>query len=273
MSVSRRFRVAARIVLALLAAGCVGAGTATATPGTTTMSREELCDRLSWPRPMPNVVGLIFEDTQQEDLQPLACLTGLRGIGPDGTVVWEKDFYKVDADSTFDRIAAVTPPPGALVGRNDPVTVNLVPINLDDPPAHDPCAWMSTAEASAILGGGPIHIRREGRGLQNFAGSTDLVCYYDSSDYSHVIESELRLTDRHIVDALSEFAFRASRDSTPVDGVGVKAACGQVPRNNHIQRLYVVLPGERLYIATGWGEESCDTLKRFAQAAIPRIAV
>jgi hypothetical protein len=132
---------------------------------------------------------------------------------------------------------------------------------------------MSTTEASAILGGGPIQIRREGRDIQNLAGSTDLVCYYDSPDFSHSIESEVRLTGLHIVDALSEFAFWTSRDNTPVNDVGVKASCTTVPRNSHIRRLYVVLPGERLYIATGWGEESCDTLKRFAQAAIPRIGV
>jgi hypothetical protein len=60
-----------------------------------------------------------------------------------------------------------------------------------------------------------------------------------------------------------------------VNGIGVKASCTPVSKSvadKPVHRLYVLLPGERLYMATGWGGESCDTLQQFAQAAIPRIS-
>lgn len=78
----------------------------------------------------------------------------------------------------------------------------------------------------------------------------------------------------HVVDAASEFAFSTANDSTTVDGIRVKAACTPVSTsavNTPVHRLQVLLPGERLYIATGWGGESCDILTQFARAAIPRI--
>jgi hypothetical protein len=70
----------------------------------------------------------------------------------------------------------------------------------------------------------------------------------------------------------------SNEEVTTVDGLGVEAAC--VLRNhpngarNH---LWVVLPGERTLIVSDSSDldrtpgESCDTLTRFAQIAIPRI--
>jgi hypothetical protein len=57
---------------------------------------------------------------------------------------------------------------------------------------------------------------------------------------------------------------------TPVDGLGIKAGCGSSPHgtpDRPYSRLDVLLNGDRLYTATGWGAESCDTLKQFAQTA------
>jgi hypothetical protein len=42
--------------------------------------------------------------------------------------------------------------------------------------------------------------------------------------------------------------------------------------NKSIHQPHVLLPGERLYVATGAGRQSCEILEEFAQAAIPRIA-
>jgi hypothetical protein len=111
-------------------------------------------------------------------------------------------------------------------------------------------------------------------------GSTDISCAYrfnytpDRSPDRHSVSSQLRLTAAHVVNAASEFAFSTEKDATAVDGVGVKAACTTVSMSaadKRVQRLQVLLPGERLYTATGWGGESCDILKQFAQAATPRI--
>jgi hypothetical protein len=111
-------------------------------------------------------------------------------------------------------------------------------------------------------------------------GSTDISCDYsfndtpDRSPDRHSVSSQLRLTAAHVVDAASEFAFTTANDATTVDGIGVNAACTPVSMSatdKPVQRLQVLLPGERLYTATGWGGESCDILKQFAQAAIARI--
>ena len=61
---------------------------------------------------------------------------------------------------------------------------------------------------------------------------------------------------------------------TPVDGLGIKAGYGSGPYGTHDRPyswLDVPLNGDRLDTATGWGAESCDTLKQFAQTAIGRI--
>jgi hypothetical protein len=222
---------------------------------------------------MPAVVGSIFDNRGDADVHrlPLACLDGVTGVAPDGSVVWEKGFYKPNTGGRLDRIGAVSPPPGTLVGRHDPVAVNLVPVDLDEPPAYHPCDWVTAAEASEFLEI-PAEIRHAGRDLDNFMGSTNLVCYYDGSALSRSVTSELIMTGAHVVDAASEFAmWTAQDDSTKVSGVGLDATCTSVPKNRDRPRLYVLLPGDRILIMTGWNGGSCDPLKQFAQAAIPRI--
>jgi hypothetical protein len=115
-------------------------------------------------------------------------------------------------------------------------------------------------------------------------GSTEISCDYANGDNTRRVTSELRLTGTSIVDAATEFAFRTAQNNptvssvSTIDGVGTKAAC--ILADHHLvygpkNELYVLLPGERIYEARDdapkVGSESCDTLKQFAQAAIPRI--
>src|SRR6202022_762484 len=95
----------------------------TATPKAPPTTYAQLCSGLTWPHPIPAAVGLIF-DGLDGDLQPLSCLDGVRGIGPDGTIVYADNEYPQGVRSF--RIAAMSPPPGTPVGRDDPVTVQLV---------------------------------------------------------------------------------------------------------------------------------------------------
>jgi hypothetical protein len=221
---------------------------------------------------MPPMVGLILDGQTElgEWGSPTARLTNVRGIAPDRSVVWENGFYKPNIPPRLDRIVAVSPPPGKPVGRHDSVTVNLVPVDLNEPPAYHPCDWVSTAEAAGILGVPSVTTGGQGRELQNLMGSTDMRCDYQSADHHSGLVSELLLRAGHIVDAASEFAMWAAQDdSTRVDGVGIKAACTPPVFGSTERQFYVLLPGERIYVVTG--EQSCDTLKQFAQAAIPRI--
>jgi hypothetical protein len=219
---------------------------------------------------MPAVVGLIV-DQLSNAVQPLTCLDGVTLVGPDGKIL------AGTGSGTLLRIASVSPAPGTPVGPHDPVTVNVETVDQTSPPAHRPCDWVTPTEAAEFLGVSPITATPDG----DEQGSTDTECDYshgsdpdDNPRGDHSISSELRLTEAHVVDAASEYAFTTAKDSTAVDGIGIKAACTTMPNSaadKSIHQLHVLLPGERLYIATGAGGESCEILERFAQAAIPRI--
>jgi hypothetical protein len=116
-------------------------------------------------------------------------------------------------------------------------------------------------EAAGFLGVTPITATPAG----HEQGSTDIECDYshgsdpdDNPRGDHSVSSAVRLTPAHIV-----------------DGIGIKAACTTMRNpvaNKSIHQPHVLLPGERLYVATGAGRQSCEILEEFAQAAIPRIA-
>jgi hypothetical protein len=75
------------------------------------------------------------------------------------------------------------------------------------------------------------------------------------------------------VDAASEFARYAGESDTAVDGLGVRAECHTDPHGTQDRpytELVVLLDNSRLYKATGWGAEHCDTLRRFAETATER---
>jgi hypothetical protein len=48
--------------------------------------RDRVCDGLTWPRPMPAVVGLVVDPLSNE-VQPLACLDSVKMVGPDGRIL------------------------------------------------------------------------------------------------------------------------------------------------------------------------------------------
>jgi hypothetical protein len=141
----------------------------------------------------------------------------------------------------------------------------------NEPHVYHPCDWVTITEAEGFLGASVGNGVIEGS-MENLMASTDVYCPYYVDGELAVI-SELRLTGAHVVDAASEFAFQTAQDSTSVSGLGSKAAC-TIPRRRDrtpLRQLYVLLPGERIYIASGRRAESCDILEQFAQAAIPRI--
>jgi hypothetical protein len=224
---------------------------------------------------MPAVTGLMFVGwTNYTDPQPLSCLDDVRAVGPDGSIVYEHDAFAPNRDGYY-RITAESVPPGAPVRRDDPVTINVVRADpTAEKPAYHPCDWVTPTEAAAFLVSATVDIPTLTSPVDNWRGATYIGCHYNSADESHGVGADLEMADAHIVDAGSEFAFFSAQDgSVGVSGVGLKAACTPDPRqpaDADKHRLYVLLPGGRMYIASGFGGVSCDTLKQFAQTAIPR---
>jgi hypothetical protein len=293
----RNLGVAALIALSLVSAGCGGTGSHSSSPSLPpthtsaaaappTIRRgpwpndayDRLCASLTWPRQLPDVVALLAHEGGGQGLGPLDCVHVAAWVRPNGSPAGLEP---------ASRIVAVSPAPGTAVGPHDPITLTVVPVQPDEPPGNQPCDWVSTTEASWFLGGTPVttcipepgkndtHEDIEAPKTPNVAGSTDLWCSYNSSDNSHMVSTELLLTGAHIVDAATEFHYMTQLygTSVSVDGVGIKAECvlGNRPDLGNVNKLWVLLPGERNYIVGGWTGESCDTLKQFAQAAIPRI--
>ena len=235
---------------------------------------EELCDSLAWPRPMPAVVGLIFDG--KYEFGQLACLLGARAVDADGNTVYENGRHTGRIGPH--RVVTVSPPPGTPIGRHDPVTVNVVQEEYNGAPSGlRPCDWISMTEASELLGGLPVTTQASG----DHKGSTDIVCGYTTKDGSRGVDAFLALSGAYIVDAATDFNFHMAHGNasvTSIDGLGLQAACALTyhpsGQRNH---LWIVLPGERLLIVSDSGDpdrapgESCDTLTRFAQIAIPRI--
>jgi hypothetical protein len=124
----------------------------------------------------------------------------------------------------------------------------LSPLGDGEQPAYRPCDWVSTPEAAQLLGA-PVRTLQTGPSA-NAMGRTDVNCEYVDEPvngiHTHDVRSELRLTGAHVVDAASEFAFKAGDDSTSVSGLGLKAVCTSPQRRYQRDRqLYVLLPGER----------------------------
>ncbi len=233
----------------------------TSGPAPTTVA--QLCEAQAWPRPLPDVVGQHLSQTTE--VGALACLDNIRGVAPDGHDPINNPARPGDVGY---RITAVSPPPGARVGRHDVVTVQLADADSKAPPAFRPCDWVTTDEAASILGW-PVSADPYG----DEAGSVDMGCDYDKpGEIGLGVESVLRGPGAFPVDAASQFALAtAAHNATTVDGVGVKAVCVFEPQTTPPSTtLVVLLSGDRLYRATE-GYASCDTLKQFAQAAIGRI--
>lgn len=268
-------------VAALVAVGVTATPTtplAAAEPGPPPYAgpgHNEMCDSLAWPRQMPDVVGLIFDG--KYEFGQLARLLGARVVDSDGKTVYENG--RNTGVFGPHRIIAVSPPPGTPIGRHDQVTVTVVKedYNAAPPSGLRPCDWISTEEASALLGGPPVTTQASG----DHKGSTDIVCGYTTKDGSRGVDAFLTLSGAYVVDAATNFNFHMAHGNasvTSIDGLGIQAACALTyhpsGQRNH---LWIVLPGERLLIVSDSGDPrrapgaSCDTLTEFARIAIPRI--
>jgi hypothetical protein len=224
---------------------------------------EQLCAAQQWPRPVPDVVGTNLDDVTGQGA--LSCWDHVRAVAPDGHDPINNPASAVDAAGY--RITALSPPPGTPVGRHDVVTVQVAGVDRQAPPAFQPCAWVTTDEASGILGGPAT-----AEPIIDSPGSVELACAYTRSQDSGV-ESELLLPGAFPVDAPSMFALATTtaKNPTTIDGLGIQAAClfnpGTTPPST---ALLVVLSGDRLYRAVGKYYMPCDSLKEFAQIAIGR---
>ncbi|WP_131813403.1 hypothetical protein [Mycobacterium kubicae] len=226
----------------------------TAAPAPTT--REQLCDAQTWPRPIPEVVGRLFNQVNNDGA--LWCWQNVRGVTTDG-----RDPIR---DKTY-RVTAVSPPAGTPLGRFDPVTVDLSEV-VGAPTAFHPCDWVTPTEAAAIMGG-PVSAKPDG----DEPGSIDIGCYYDKSDdVGEGVETDLRLPGAFPVDAPSQFALATtSTNVTNVDGMGLQAVCVHEATTTPPSTTLVVLLSEGRLFRVTEGYASCDKLRRFARLAIGRI--
>ena len=270
------------VVAAASTAGCSNPGPGRAPSGTVTAlvavtahaagpvptTVRQLCDAQTWPRPLPNIVGMLFNPTSKiiaDAGGALACWDNIRGVAPDRHDPVNNPAH-YDVDATY-RITAVSPPPGTPIGRHDVVTVQLADTDPTAPPAFRPCDWVSASEAASALGG-PVTAEPSG----DQAGSVDMFCDYSTSNHSRTVYSGLQVRGAFPVDAASEFELETEANGTTVSGLGVKAACTSFQGSKGPEfTLYVLLNGDRLYTALGPTGESCDTLAQFARTAIPRI--
>lgn len=144
-----------------------------------------------------------------------------------------------------------------------PATSSAVPASGPSPAA---CNWVTADEAAGILGESVTADT-----LLDDPGSAEISCVYHGSEGDGV-ESDLRLPGAFKTDAAAQFALAAAGNVATVGGLGVKSVCVVEPRTTPPSSTVVVLlSGDRLYRATGWYAQSCDTLRRFAEVAIGRI--
>ena len=262
-----RLTVGAVTVFALLVGACgnntsssptPAAPTATASgPGPTT--GQQVCDAQAWPRPVPQVVGIIFDDAVTGSL---SCWDNLKAITPDGHNV-----FNGAAKGTY-QITDVSPAAGTPIARNDWVTLHIVPVDLPSaPPAFHPCDWVTVAEAAKFLGDPSATTDPVG----NESGSAAPYCAYNSG--AHFVTSGLRLPASFPVDARTELDMTiAGGHGSDVSGLSDRAYCATTASGGkQSTTLLVLLSGNRLYQALGWDGESCEILKQFAQVAIPRV--
>lgn len=128
------------------------------------------------------------------------------------------------------------------------------------------CDWVTTDEAAGILEESVTAYP-----LLDDPGSVEISCAYHGSEGDGV-ESDLRLPGAFTTDAAAQFALATAGNVATVGDLGVKSVCVVEPRTTPPSSTVVVLlSGDRLYRATGWYAQSCDTLRQFAEVAIGRI--
>lgn len=230
---------------------------------------EQLCAAQTWPRPVPGVVGLMFEPYSKRipagsSAGALACWGDIRGVAPDG-----QDAAKASAGG-WDTITAISPPPGTLVDRDQPLTVHLAPMDYDAPKSRAACDWVSTDEVADIFGfTGPIVT--DGYVAP---GSVEPSCTYRVPGRTAVL-TRLQVTGAFPVDAAADYALHSGENATAISGLGLAARCVTgLPgaQNSRYNEADVLLDGNRLLEAHGLGAQPCDQLTELARAAMEGIA-
>ena len=189
----------------------------------------------------------------------LACWDDIRGVNQDGH----------DASTEmggWDTITAVSPAPGTLLGRDDPITVHLAPMNYKALAPFRPCDWVTTAEVAGMFGiAGPI--KTDGYVPP---GSVEPSCTYRSRGHS-AVSITLYVTGAFPVDAAAEYSMYSGENVTELSGLGLAARCLtnlHGTQDSRYNEVVVLLDGNRLFKADGLGAQPCDQLKQLAQTAM-----
>jgi len=191
------------------------------------------------------------------------CLNNVRAIAPDGHDVAQTKGPNIGSWT----IATINPPAGTPVGRDETVTLSLAPEDVTVTALH-PCDWVTDAEAARIIGAPSATGTPNG----DQPGSVDQSCNYEIG--GSLVTSELMLPGSFAVDAASELELvKGDGPGNDVTGLPGNAYCAT---SNHdgktASMLIVLLSRGRAYRVFGWSsDESCDTLKQFAQIAVGRI--
>jgi hypothetical protein len=251
------------IASAMATAAIAGSPAAHAGP-----TSKQLCDVQTWPRPVPEVVGKIFDPWTKQLPSgvaggALACWDNVRSVTEDGQDA-------KTANAAAQQITSVSPAPGTPVGRHEPITLVLAPVDFKAPAAFQPCDWITTTEVADVLGV-PELIKTES--LHDRAGSVDPLCVYRSPGHA-TVSLQLYEPLAFPIDAPTEFATYTSHDPTPVDGLGLAAKCLTGLSGTQFRpynEIVVLLDGNRMLEVEGLDAEPCDTLKQLAQTAIGRV--
>ncbi len=256
------------LTLTFIASAVTAAAIAAAPTGHADTALDALCAAQSWPRPVPDVVGLRY-DPYAEEIPAgagggaLGCWTDIRAITEDG-----RDARKA-ATVGWDTITAISPPPGTLADRDDPVTLKLASMDWNTPTNVRPCDWVTDAEVADIFGfTGPVV-------TDGYVppGSVEPRCTYRDPGRT-VVASTLNVEGAFAVDAAAAYSLLPAENATPITGLGLAARCvtglhgAQGSRYNQVD---VLLENNRLFEADGYGAQPCDQLQRFARTAIDRL--
>lgn len=252
----------------LVAAAMTAAAVAVAPAAHAGPTVAQQCDAQTWPRPVPDVVGMMFEPVEKQipagtSGGALSCWDNIRGVTQDG-----QDASKEIGG--WDRITAISPAAGTPVGRDQLITVALAPIDYNAPTGFRPCDWVTTDEVADIFGL-PEPIKTDG-----FVppGSVNPRCTYRSPGRT-AVTTALYVTGAFPVDAAADYARSAGEENaTAVSGLGLAAHCLtnlHGTQGRPYNEVVVLLDGDRLFEAEGLGAEPCEQLKQFADTAINRL--
>jgi hypothetical protein len=157
----------------------------------------------------------------------------------------------------------------ALCGVPAMATVSAAPAEPSGPKVLGACDWVTTQEATDILGK-PVTLEPTG----GTAGPGAPRCFYAASGagIGVGISSELLLPGASAVDANTRLADAAAAPGAQViGGLGIHAVCVYEPQvTPPSTTILVLLDGSRVYRATA-AYEYCDTVEHFARTAVDRI--